>query len=161
MGKQRNPVQNEGHGNMLRNLSMLAVALAAAATTSEAQACTVVALSGGLALNGSGTAITSEPLSGSTVSITTTILDGAINIRFDPPTWAAHPEHFNTGLATLQQKTSTLGTLVMNFDYTTGAIEKNFGSSLVGTSVITLHHKITAPSFLQGQYATKTRVTCS
>lgn len=146
----------------MRGLIAAAIAvLTAGAGAGPAAACALAALPGALALNGTKTAITSEGVLGSVVTVSTTLLDGPFTISFAAPSFDQWPDGFPMGSATLEQKTVTLGTLSMNSAYTTGAISKSFGTQVLSAVVITLHHQITASRYPQGRYRTKTVVTCS
>ncbi|MGV3490868.1 MAG: hypothetical protein ACO1OG_06040 [Devosia sp.] len=147
---------------MLLNRLALAVATVLGATGGAA-ACSlsIGGVDAAMAFNSAAMTMSSEPGLGAVVTVGSTILDGPFRITVSAPSWVEYPTDFDPGTASLRSRHVSLGTLNINAGYDNVQHVYNFGAMLVSAAALTIHHRITAPSFEDGRYRTRTLVTCS
>ena len=148
---------------LARTISAVAAMLLAAASA-NAQACTLtLGLGGTMKLSTDGRTISSENPggAGSLVTIVGPLI-GSDTITVEAPTLFEYPAGFNTAGAVAEAAYSGAGLLSSvqrGYATTRGTFQV---SSVLGTVLLTVHNRVTANTgFKQGDYKTRTVITCS
>lgn len=149
---------------MQLRLGVLALLMALAATGSaQAQLCALVLLAGGaLDLSQDGTILGSEEGIGHGATITVASLLGNHTVTVGAPARIASPGDYDAGAETVQvayRGTGILSSVIHAYGPGPSQFPVN---GIVAATIVNLHNRIVNPDgFAEGNYTTRTVVTCS